>query len=107
MARELPIFEPPTPGGTAQQTPGRADLPISIGGGLVGLPAADGSVAQRRHPDWIRARMPSGDNYHELKGLLRGLDLNTVCEEARCPNIGECWDQRTATIMPSLSFNNI
>ena len=62
-------------------------------------PAADGSVAQRRHPDWIRARMPSGDNYHDLKGLLRGLDLNTVCEEARCPNIGECWDQRTATIM--------
>ena len=53
----------------------------------------------RRHPDWIRARMPSGDNFHELKGLLRGLDLNTVCEEARCPNIGECWDQRTATIM--------
>ena len=43
--------------------------------------------------------MPSGDNYHELKGLLRGLNLNTVCEEARCPNIGECWDQRTATIM--------
>ncbi|MEJ7697428.1 MAG: lipoyl synthase [Candidatus Limnocylindrales bacterium] len=40
-----------------------------------------------------------GDDYHELKGLLRGLDLNTVCEEARCPNIGECWDQRTATIM--------
>ena len=43
--------------------------------------------------------MPSGDNYHDLKGLLRGLNLNTVCEEARCPNIGECWDQRTATIM--------
>ena len=51
------------------------------------------------HPDWIKARMPSGDNYHELKGLLRGLSLNTVCEEAHCPNIGECWDQRTATIM--------
>jgi lipoic acid synthetase len=60
---------------------------------------ADGSVALRRHPDWIRARMPAGDNYHDLKGLLRGLSLNTVCEEARCPNIGECWDQRTATIM--------
>ena len=43
--------------------------------------------------------MPSGENYHELKGLMRGLDLNTVCEEAHCPNIGECWDQRTATIM--------
>jgi lipoyl synthase len=43
--------------------------------------------------------MPSGDNYYDLKRLLRGLDLNTVCEEARCPNIGECWDQRTATTM--------
>ena len=43
--------------------------------------------------------MPSGENYHDLKGLLRGLNLNTVCEEARCPNIGECWDQRTATVM--------
>ena len=64
-----------------------------------GIPAADGSVALRRHPDWIRARMPSGENYHDLKGLLRGLSLNTVCEEAHCPNIGECWDQRTATIM--------
>ena len=53
----------------------------------------------RRHPDWIRSRLPSGDNYHELKGLMRGLSLNTVCEEAHCPNIGECWDQRTATIM--------
>jgi lipoic acid synthetase len=62
--------------------------------------AMGGSVTPlRRHPDWIRARMPSGDNFHELKGLLRGLSLNTVCEEAGCPNIGECWDQRTATIM--------
>ena len=59
-----------------------------------------GSVTPlRRHPDWIKARMPSGENYHDLKGLLRGLNLNTVCEEAHCPNIGECWDQRTATIM--------
>src|SRR5438132_920777 len=79
--------------------------PISIamgGGGLLAGPgssAADGSAALRRHPDWIRARIPSGENYHDLKGLLRGLNLNTVCEEAHCPNIGECWDQRTATIM--------
>ena len=62
--------------------------------------AMGGSVTPlRRHPDWIKARMPSGENYHDLKGLLRGLNLNTVCEEAHCPNIGECWDQRTATIM--------
>ena len=60
--------------------------------------SADGNLL-RRHPDWIKARLPSGENYHDLKRLLRGLELNTVCEEAHCPNIGECWDQRTATIM--------
>ena len=43
--------------------------------------------------------MPSGDNYAELKKLMRSLQLHTVCEEARCPNIGECWNSRTATFM--------
>jgi lipoic acid synthetase len=95
MGRELPIFTPPGEGHVH-----RAEMPsIALGGGLAGEPARDGSLALRRHPDWIRARMPSGDTYHDLKRLLRGLELNTVCEEARCPNIGECWDQRTATIM--------
>ena len=70
-----------------------------MGGGSYAEPSADGSLPLRRHPDWIRARIPSGENYHDLKRLLRGLQLNTVCEEAHCPNIGECWDQRTATIM--------
>jgi lipoic acid synthetase len=70
-----------------------------MGGGTFGEPATDGSTALRRHPDWIKARLPSGDNYHDLKRILRGLTLNTVCEEAHCPNIGECWEQRTATIM--------
>jgi lipoic acid synthetase len=70
-----------------------------MGGGSFDAPAADGSTALRRHPDWIKARLPSGENYHDLKRILRGLTLNTVCEEARCPNIGECWEQRTATIM--------
>ena len=54
---------------------------------------------KRRHPEWIRAKLPSGDNYNELKALVRGQSLNTVCEEACCPNIGECWEQRTATVM--------
>ncbi|MFV2064536.1 MAG: lipoyl synthase [Chloroflexota bacterium] len=54
---------------------------------------------RRRHPDWIKARLPSGDNYRELKQLVSKQTLNTVCEEARCPNIAECWEQRTATIM--------
>jgi lipoic acid synthetase len=97
MARELPVL--PSPSGGENPHHPRPDRPISIGGGHGGLPAGDGSSGRRRHPDWIRARMPSGDSFHDLKGLLRGLDLNTVCEEAHCPNIGECWDQRTATIM--------
>ena len=87
MARELPMFTPPGPsahhGSAAPET-------IAMGGSVTPL---------RRHPEWIKSRLPSGENYHDLKGLLRGLNLNTVCEEAHCPNIGECWDQRTATIM--------
>ncbi len=50
-------------------------------------------------PPWLKVRFPAGDNYHDLKRIMRGLDLHTVCESARCPNIGECWEQRTATFM--------
>ena len=57
-----------------------------------------GSQPERR-PEWLRARAPGGPNYHELKVLTNRLDLHTVCESARCPNIGECWEQRTATFM--------
>ncbi len=53
----------------------------------------------RRHPDWIRVRAPMGEKYTRLKGLVRTLHLNTVCEEALCPNMGECWGQGTLTIM--------
>jgi lipoic acid synthetase len=94
MARDLPIFDP-NPGHA--HTPA-ASLSIAIGGGIT-TPAAATTRPTRRHPEWIRARMPSGEQYHDLKGLLRGLNLNTVCEEAVCPNVGECWDQRTATVM--------
>lgn len=52
-----------------------------------------------RHPEWIRVRAPSGEKYVHLKGLVHGLALHTVCEEALCPNIGECWGAGTATIM--------
>jgi lipoic acid synthetase len=90
------MFQPPGAHGHGAQTPPT----IAMGGpARFDERAADGSTALRRHPDWIKARLPSGDNYHELKGILRGLELNTVCEEAHCPNIGECWEQRTATIM--------
>src|SRR5499425_1427446 len=50
-------------------------------------------------PAWLKARAPMGDNYHELKKLARTLDLHTVCESAQCPNIGECWNHKTATFM--------
>ena len=50
-------------------------------------------------PEWLRARAPSGENYHALKQLARSLNLHTVCESAHCPNIGECWHHKTATFM--------
>jgi lipoic acid synthetase len=50
-------------------------------------------------PEWIRARAPQGPEYERLRGLMRGLALNTVCEEAHCPNLGECWSRGTATFM--------
>jgi len=50
-------------------------------------------------PEWIKARAPVGERYERLRDLMRGLDLHTVCEEARCPNIGDCWNRGTATFM--------
>src|ERR1051325_4231783 len=50
-------------------------------------------------PSWLKVRAPGSPGYARLKGLMRELDLRTVCEEARCPNIGECWHHGTATFM--------
>src|SRR3954453_9150511 len=50
-------------------------------------------------PEWLKARPPVGENYHDMKKLARGLGLHTVCESAQCPNIGECWEHKTATFM--------
>lgn len=50
-------------------------------------------------PEWLKVRAPGGENYVEIKRSLRDLKLHTVCEEARCPNVGECWSGGTATIM--------
>jgi lipoic acid synthetase len=50
-------------------------------------------------PDWLKVRFPQGRDYNELKGLMRSLNLHTICEEALCPNIGECWTNRTATFL--------
>jgi lipoic acid synthetase len=57
------------------------------------------AVLPERRPDWLRVRLPVGENYNDLKQLMRSKSLHTVCEEARCPNMGECWANRTATFM--------
>lgn len=55
--------------------------------------------AVARKPSWLKVKAPGGANYVRLKHLMRRLDLHTVCEEAHCPNIGECWDHEAATFM--------
>src|SRR5437763_16393649 len=58
------------------------------------------SIAPKlERPPWLRAPAPVGANYRELKSLIEKLNLHTVCESAACPNVGECWNQRTATFM--------
>ena len=52
-----------------------------------------------RRPEWLKVRLPASQNYFDLKHLMRGLALHTVCESAHCPNIAECWHHRTATFM--------
>ena len=52
-----------------------------------------------KRPDWLKVKLPSGENYAEVLNLMRKKHLNTVCEEARCPNMAECWGHRTATFM--------
>jgi lipoyl synthase len=69
----------------------------------VSTPVAPAAAAPVRHrtpkPEWIKARAPSGEKYFEIKSLLKSLNLATVCQEALCPNIGECWSGGTATFM--------
>ncbi len=57
------------------------------------------STTPLRRPDWIKVRAPSGETYQWLQGLMRSKELHTVCEEAMCPNLGECWGSGTATFL--------
>jgi lipoic acid synthetase len=58
-----------------------------------------GQKGRDGRPEWLKAKAPTGEGYREIKETMRGLSLHTVCEEALCPNIGECWNNRTATFM--------
>jgi lipoic acid synthetase len=70
---------------------------------LLDLPVVDQSsvtISSRQpRPDWLKVKLPSGENFHNLKRLIDSKSLHTVCEEARCPNISECWNAGTATFM--------
>jgi len=59
---------------------------------------APGPTPERK-PSWLKVKAPGGPNYVALKEMMRGLKLHTVCEEAHCPNIGECWEHQAATFM--------
>jgi lipoyl synthase len=65
--------------------------------GGAGMPVPPPDAHPR--PDWLKVKFFGGQNYQDLKGIMRTLGLHTVCESARCPNMGECWDHRTATFM--------
>ncbi len=76
------------------------DVAPGSGGGAV--PGVKGGKGKREpKPSWLKVPLPGGEGFKKLKGLTKELNLNTVCEEARCPNIGECWkgDHATMTIM--------
>src|SRR3954467_524068 len=62
-------------------------------------PAAAPPEPRTAKPSWLKVRAPGSPRYLELQALMSGLGLNTVCQEARCPNIGECWNHGTATFM--------
>src|ERR1700680_1847550 len=73
-----------------------------LGDGAVNAPSCGGSVPSAEihpRPAWLKVRFFGGENYQDLKRIMRGLGLHTVCESARCPNQGECWEHRTATFM--------
>ncbi|MGZ6545813.1 MAG: lipoyl synthase [Actinomycetota bacterium] len=78
----------------------RLYLPIvsTSGGTAAGGPVAPSATPERK-PPWLKVRLASGPNHRELQGLMRDLELHTVCEEAMCPNIGECWEAREATFL--------
>jgi lipoic acid synthetase len=71
--------------------------PLRIPIAQAGAPPAAAAPRHRRHPDWLKVRLPGGPAYEQLRSTLHGLDLHTVREEALCPNVAECQGAGTAT----------
>ena len=97
LSRTLARHPRPLGGDTARNLePGRICLTGMV---LNNANAAVQSMHIGRKPDWLRARLPGGEGYLRLKSIIDSHHLHTVCQEATCPNIGECWSRGTATIM--------
>ena len=90
-----------TSGATAVTRAGSVDPSASSAAPHAGGvdPSATAAAPRRQRPDWLRVRIPSGERFAQLKTLIDSHRLHTVCEEARCPNMGECWSAGTATFM--------
>ena len=85
-------------GGDTQRSTGASRLDLA-GEVINNREAAAHHLRIQRKPDWLRARVPGGEGYERLKGIIDEHRLHTVCQEASCPNMGECWGRGTATIM--------
>lgn len=95
------VHDPPVPSSGGYAPPGK-DTGVVKPKGISRIRAHEGidTVPHRSHkPSWLKVRSPGGPNYLRFKRLMRGGSLHTVCEEAGCPNIGECWEAGTATFM--------
>ena len=96
-AHRIPRHTRPLGGDTARWSAG--EVVVRLEGMILDNGTASRQLAPLRKPAWIRARVPAGDGYRRLRDLLAKHELHTVCSEASCPNIGECWNRGTATIM--------
>src|SRR5262245_48241202 len=86
---------------TKGYAPAGKDTGVVKSKGTARLPILQGEALpmNTRKPEWLKVRSPGGPNYLRLKQLMRGQKLHSVCEEAGCPNIGECWEAGTATFL--------
>ena len=95
---DLSVF---TRGGGAGETAGRSngETNVRLRGRLAEAGVGSGLDVRERKPEWMRVKVNFGDEYRRLNSIMHGLELNTVCQEAGCPNIYECWNDGTATFM--------
>ncbi|MEP7041054.1 MAG: hypothetical protein ABI864_05700, partial [Chloroflexota bacterium] len=96
---ELSVLNEPT----GHHSPSEVMYPggpgLDAGGLFPGDPIPENAGPGGRRPEWLKVRIGSGETYAQVSRLMRSQALNTVCEEARCPNQGECWALGTATFM--------